>query len=96
MDHCLEDLSHDQGDPDYQEVSTHDTGGVNGTGSPSHDAGSRMGCPLGVDTKKKTSLKSMVTSQKTIQIQLKTSDVLDREASIHRLVSSCWGLNFSL
>jgi len=39
VDHCLKDLSHDQGDPHYQEVSAHDPGGVNGTGSPSHDAG---------------------------------------------------------
>ena len=39
MDHCLEDLSHDQGDPHDQEVSAHDAGGVNGTGPPSHDAG---------------------------------------------------------
>lgn len=39
MYHCLEDLSHDQGDPHDQEVGTHDPGGVNGTGPPSHDAG---------------------------------------------------------
>lgn len=39
VDHCLEDLSHDQGDPHDQEVSADDAGSVNGTGSPRHDAG---------------------------------------------------------
>lgn len=48
MYNCLEDLSHDQGDPHNQEVSTDDAGGVNGTGSPRHDAGPLV----------KTSLKS--------------------------------------
>lgn len=37
--HCLEDLSHDQGDPHNQEVSADDAGNVNGTGSPRHGAG---------------------------------------------------------
>lgn len=39
MDHGLEDLSHDQGDSHYQEMSADEAGGVNGTGSPSHAAG---------------------------------------------------------
>lgn len=34
----MEDLSHDQGDPHDQEMSADDAGGINGTGSPSHDA----------------------------------------------------------
>lgn len=55
MDHCLEDLSHNQGDPHYEEVSAHDPGGVNGTGSPSHDAGFNVLSSL---TSRKTSLKS--------------------------------------
>lgn len=48
VDHCLKDLSNDQGDPHYQEVSAHDPGGVNGTRSSSHDAG-LMCCPLWAD-----------------------------------------------
>lgn len=39
MDQCLEELRHDQGDPQYQELSAHGSGEVNGTGSPRHDAG---------------------------------------------------------
>lgn len=35
----MEDLSHDQGDSHYQEMSADEAGGVNGTGSPSHAAG---------------------------------------------------------
>lgn len=58
MDHCLKDLSHEQGDPHDQEVSAHDAGGVNGTRSPRH-AAVWMCCPTGIQ--EVTSLKSRLT-----------------------------------
>lgn len=47
MNHCLEDLSYEQGDPHDQQMSAHDPGGVNGTGSSSHDAGRTRSIQLG-------------------------------------------------
>lgn len=47
MNHGLEDLRYEQGDPHDQEVSAHDAGGVNGTRSSSHDTGQMRSIQLG-------------------------------------------------
>lgn len=36
LDHCLEDLSHQKGDSQNEQMSAHDPGCVNGTRSSSH------------------------------------------------------------
>lgn len=71
VDQCFEDLSPSQGDPHNQDDHHNqgdDDGGVNGTGSPRHDAGSLV----------KTSLKSTFKLSYT-HTKIKMEKVVCRE-----------------
>lgn len=73
MDQCLEDLSPSQGDPHNQDDHSQgaDDGGVNGTGSPRHGAGSL------VKTTLKSTFKLSYTHEKIKKEKVVCGDLCD-------------------